>query len=220
MRLRVLLTRTAIAAVASLSAIATVSASAAQGAGTLIVSTCGASVFQHAAVFGLNTLEYCPSGTNAPPGMSIMTGGNKVSAGTRATWQANAPSGIAITGASVATNQMYSIHINDGTGWGGGFYWSGGGAQTDNGDTSYGVSGLNSGYFGFQAICGWSTCNGSTNPAQLTIESIKPRRDRDAGAVADRSRRALAGVGMGPGRLATRVLRQLAVWSLQPDGEP
>jgi len=172
MRLRALLTRTAIATVASLGAIATVSASAALGAGTLIVSTCGASVFQHAAAFGLNTLEYCPAGTNAPPGMSIMTGTNKVSAGTRATWQANAPYGIAITGASIATNQMYSVHINDGTGWGGGFYWSGGGAETQNGETSYGVSGLDSGYFGFQAICGWKTCNGSTNPAQLTIESI------------------------------------------------
>jgi hypothetical protein len=172
MRLRILGTRTALATVAALGAIATVSVSAAQGAGMLVVSTCGAFVFQSAAASGLNTLEYCPAGTNAPPGMSIMTGGNKVKAGTRASWQANAPGGIAITGASIALNQMYSIHINDGTGWGGGFYWAGGGAQTHNGETSYGVSGLNSSYFGFQAICGWSTCNESTNPAQLTIESI------------------------------------------------
>jgi hypothetical protein len=167
-----LLTRTAVATLASLGVIAAVTASAAQGAGTLVVSTCGASVFQHAAVFGLNTLEYCPPGTNAPPGMSITTGANKVSAGTHATWQANAPAGIAITGASIAANQMYSIHINDGTGWGGGFYYAGGNSTTHNGETSVALSGLNSGYFGFKVICGWSTCNGSTNPAQLTVESI------------------------------------------------
>ena len=172
MRLRMLVTRTAVATIASLGVIAAVSVSAAQGAGMLVVSTCGAFVFQSTAASGLNTLEYCPAGTNVPPGMSIMTGGNKVKAGTRASWQANAPAGIAITSASIALNQMYSIHINDGTGWGGGFYWAGGGAQTHNGETSYSVSGLNSGYFGFQALCGWSTCNESTNPAQLTIESI------------------------------------------------
>lgn len=172
MRLRMLLVRTAVATVVSLSVSAAASVSAAQGAGTLVVPTCGAFVFGHAAAFGLNTLEYCPPGTNAPPGMSIMTGSNKVKAGTRAYWQANAPAGIAITGASIATNQMYSIHINDRTGWGGGFYWAGGGAGTNNNERSYSVSGLNSSYFGFQAICGWSTCNGSTNPAQLTIESI------------------------------------------------
>src|ERR1039458_7235159 len=117
MRHRMLVTRTAVATIASLGVIAAGSVSAAQGAGMLAVSTCGAFVFQSAAASGLNTLEYCPAGTNVPPGMSIMTGGNKVKAGTRASWQANAPAGIAITGASIAANQMYSIHINDGTGW-------------------------------------------------------------------------------------------------------
>lgn len=77
-----------------------------------------------------------------------------------------------ITGALIASNQMYSIHLNDKTGWGGGFYWAGGGIGTNNNEKRYGVSGLNTSYFGFQAICGWNTCNGSTNPAQLTVESI------------------------------------------------
>jgi hypothetical protein len=172
MRLRELAIRVAVATAASLGVNTAVSVPAAQGAGAIVVSTCGAFVFGHAAVFGLNTLEYCPPGTNIPPGMSIMTGGNTVKAGTRANWQATAPAGLMITGASIATNQMYSIHVNDGTGWGGGFYWAGGGIGTHNGETSYSVGGLNSGYFGFQIICGWSKCPGSTNPAQLTIESI------------------------------------------------
>jgi len=172
MRIRVVATWATVATIILVGIFVSVPVSAARAAGTLVVSTCGAFVFGHAAVVGLNTLEYCPAGTNAPPGMSIMTGGNKVAAGTHATWQADAPAGIAITGASIAVNQMYSIHINDGTGWGGGFYWQGGNSNTHNGETSFTVSGLNAGYFGFKVICGWSTCDGSTNPAQLTVESL------------------------------------------------
>lgn len=172
MSARMLMIRTAVATVASLGAIITVATAVAHGAGSLVVSTCGASVFNHTAAFGLNTLEYCPPGTNIPAGMSIMTGPNTIKAGTRANWAANAPAGMAITGASIAANQMYSIHLNDGTGWGGGFFWAGGGAGTNNSEHSYAVSGLDSPYFGFSVVCGWSTCNGSTNPAQLTIQSI------------------------------------------------
>ena len=148
------------------------SASAAVAAGSLTVTTCGANVFAHHAVFGINTLMYCPPGTNAPPGMSIMPGPNTVAAGKRAQWEADAPAGLAITGASIAQNQMYSIHINDGQSWGGGFYWAGGGAGTNDNEWSYSVSGLSTPYFGFQVICGWSTCDGNTHPAQLTVESI------------------------------------------------
>jgi hypothetical protein len=136
------------------------------------VTTCGANVFSHHAAFGINTTIYCPPGTNIPPGMTIAPGPNTVAAGTRASWEADAPAGLTITGASIAPNQMYSIHINDGQSWGGGFYWAGGGAPTYDSTTSYGVSGLNSSYFGFQIVCGWSTCDGNTHPAQFTVESI------------------------------------------------
>jgi len=128
MRLRVRKTRLVVAAAVVTFVTGAGFAPVAQGAGSLVVSTCGAFVFGHAAQPGLNTLMYCPPGTNAPPGMSVMTGSSKVRAGTRASWQANAPAGISITGALIAPNQMYSIHVNDGTGWGGGFYWAGGGA--------------------------------------------------------------------------------------------
>ncbi len=172
MRLRARQIRTVTAAIVVTFALGAGFASVAQGAGSLVVSTCGAFMFGHAAQPGVNTLMYCPPGTNAPPGMSVLTGSRKVKAGTQASWQANAPAGISITGALIAPNQMYSVHVNDGTGWGGGFYWAGGGALAHNSERSYGVSGLNSGYFGFHVICGWSSCDGSTNPAQLTVESI------------------------------------------------
>jgi len=149
-------------------------AGAARASGGETVTTCGAGVFNHAAVFGINTSIDCPPGNNIPPGMTIQTGPNQVTAGTKATWQANAPAGLTITGASIQPNQLYSININDGRSWGGGFYWAKGGAQTFDTSlsTGFSVAGINSSYFGMQVICGWATCNGNTNPAQLTVESI------------------------------------------------
>ncbi|MHB8659599.1 MAG: hypothetical protein ACYC91_16940 [Solirubrobacteraceae bacterium] len=144
----------------------------AQAVGNLTVTTCGAGIFAPHTVSGISTIFYCPPGTNAPPGMSVLPGPGTVSAGQRAGWQANAPTGLSITGASIAANEMYSIHINDGQSWGGGFYWAGGGAGSSDGMNHYNVAGLNSPYFGFQIVCGWSTCSGSTHPAQLTVESI------------------------------------------------
>jgi hypothetical protein len=147
-------------------------ASPALAAGSLPVTTCGAFVFNHAAAAGITTSIFCPPGTNAPPGMTIGTSSNKVKAGQRGSWQATAPTGLSIVGASIPANSMYSIHVNDGQGWGGGFYWKGGGAGTHDSETSYNVSGLNSSYFGLQLVCGWSVCNNPTNPPQLTVETI------------------------------------------------
>lgn len=148
------------------------STESAHAAGILTVSTCGSGVFAHGAVFGINTSIFCPPGTNIPPGMTIAPGQNKVAQGAHATWQANAPAGLVITGAYVGQNEMYSNYINDGQSWGGGFYWSGGGAEATDNTYQFRVSGLNSPYFGFQVVCGWSTCDGQKYPAQLTVESI------------------------------------------------
>jgi hypothetical protein len=129
-------------------------------------------VFNHAAVFGINTSLYCPPGTNIPPGMTILTGQNTVAQGQHATWQATAPAGFVITGASIAPGQLYSIGVNDGQGWGGGLYWAGGGAETFDSTNQYAVYGLDSQYFGFQVICGLATCDGTKQAGQITVESI------------------------------------------------
>jgi hypothetical protein len=145
---------------------------AALGAGSLTVSTCGAGVFGHAAAFGINTMMNCPPVANPPAGVSILTGPNKVPAGRRATWLANAPAGLSIVGVSIPPNDMYSNGVNDGKGWGGGFYWAGGGAQTHDNEPTFTSPPMNSSYFGFQIVCGASTCDGSVSPAQLTVESV------------------------------------------------
>lgn len=149
-----------------------VAPAAAYGAGSLTVSTCGAGIFNHAAVFGINTSIYCPPGSNIPPGMTIMTGQNVVSQGTHANWQANTPSGFLITGAAIAPGQMYSFKINDGNSWGGGFYWAGGGAQVFDTTNQFNVSGLGSSYFGFQIVCGLSKCDGTKETGQVTVYSV------------------------------------------------
>ena len=97
--------------------------------------------------------------------MTIATGPNVVAQGQHATWEADAPLGLLITGVSIGPYQMYSNEVNDGHSWGGGFYWAGGGAETFDTTTQYSVSGLYSGYFGFQVICGLSN---------VTARAIQP----------------------------------------------
>ena len=165
------LTATAMSLAAVAMTIAALPATA-LGAGSLTVSTCGAGIFGHAAAFGINTTMNCPPVANPPTGVTILTGPNQVPAGRRATWQADAPAGLSIVGVSIPPNDMYSNGVNDGRGWGGGFYWVGGGAQTHDNEPTFASPPMNSSYFGFQIVCGASTCDGSVNPAQLTVESV------------------------------------------------
>jgi hypothetical protein len=120
---------------------------------------------------GVTTSLNCP-GATLPSGMSIEGFQKNVKKGQAGNWQANAPSGLSIVAASIPAKKMYSIHLNDGKGWGGGFYWAGGGVQTGDTTNSLNVSGLNSGYFGLRFVCGLNACDGATNPGQLTVEQI------------------------------------------------
>ena len=66
-------------------------------------------------------------------------------------------------------------------GWGGGFYWQGGGAQAYPGQIGYSSPPLFSSYFGWQIICGWSTCNGVNKPGEISILGLSSRRRRAPG---------------------------------------
>jgi hypothetical protein len=123
-------------------------------------------------LYGIGTSQACPGNAGAPPpntgGMAIWTGANNtIPQGTAVHWTVTAPSGMTI--ASVYIPHMYSIGIDDGTGWGGGFYWSGGGVSTFDGETGW-SSGATTGprftwptggtpYFGWQVVCGVSPCS-------------------------------------------------------------
>ena len=105
--------------------------------------------------------------------MEVFGGGNKVPAGSRAHWEIDAPSGIAIVGVHTEGSGMVSYGVNQNKGWGGGFYWQGGGAQAHPGEVRYRSPPLLSRYFGWQIVCGWSTCNGSKNPGEISILGLE-----------------------------------------------
>jgi hypothetical protein len=135
------------------------------------VQVCGSygnQVFARTApVKGITVKGTCPNPPLTANGFALYSSGTSTR-GVSAHWQATAPTGLAIVGAS--TNSMVSAGLNSpGGDFGGGFYWSGGGAQTHNSETSAGFGPIFSSYFGFQLVCGVSNC---TQPAQLDIGAI------------------------------------------------
>jgi hypothetical protein len=88
--------------------------------------------------------------------------------GTAAHWTVTAPAGMTIQ--SVYIPHMDSEGLNDGGGWGGGFFWSGGSSNVNTFDQESGwSSSTTSGpaftwpsggtpYFGWQIVCGASPC--------------------------------------------------------------
>ena len=117
-------------------------------------------------VTGITQSGTCPNPPYTANGFGLDSSGTSTR-GQTGRWQANAPAGLAIVGAS--TNSMVSAGLNNqGGDFGGGFYWAGG-VQTHDGETALGVGPFSSGYFGFQLVCGVSKC---TQPAQLDIGAI------------------------------------------------
>src|ERR1039458_516165 len=92
-------------------------------------------------VYGIGATATCPGNdnpqsyslSNPPGGMAIWTGAsNTISQGTAVHWTVAAPAGMTI--ASVYIPQMHSQGIDDGTNWGGGFFWAGGSSQVNTFD--------------------------------------------------------------------------------------
>jgi hypothetical protein len=125
-------------------------------------------------LYGIGATPTCPgnddpyayTSSNPPGGMAIWTGANNtIGQGTAVHWTITAPPGLTIN--SVYIPHMYSLGIDDGTGWGGGFYWAGGNVSTFDGETGW-SSATTSGpkftwpgsspYFGWQVVCGVSSC--------------------------------------------------------------
>ena len=155
----------------------------------------------------------CPVGTFNGAGLAIFNSGN-ASAGQAGRLQANAPAGLVFTAVNV--NQIVSVGINDGGDWGGGFYWAGGGAETNdktNQHPNFGaVFPATSPYFGIQMICGKATCKA---PAQLDAQSVT-LYVRETVAPRLRGDRSMADVGLGAGKLAVHRIVRFAVRSLLP----
>ena len=135
--------------------------------GTLGVARSGSS---HS---GVSTPYRCPGPVPAN-GMEVYGSGSKVPAGGRAYWQIDAPPGFAIVGVHTEGSGMISYGVNaPNWGWGGGFYWAGGGAQVHQGEIGYSSPPLFSKYFGWQIICGFRICDGTTKPGEISVLGLE-----------------------------------------------
>jgi hypothetical protein len=159
-------------------------AAAATAAGIVWIHVCGSwtpatsrgggtvGIAGSASTPGIGTPAQCPAG-QVGNGLDVI-GNGKTTAGKRAAWQINAPQGFSIVGAHTVGNQgMVSYGVNQNMGWGGGFYWQGGGAQAYPGEGNYSSPAINSGWFGWQVICGWSTCDGGTKPGEIGVLELE-----------------------------------------------
>lgn len=109
----------------------------------------------------------CPGGH-----ISLQSGGNNVTAGTGAIWQAAAPSGLAIQQAWVSGLQEDGVNQGSAGVYGGDFYWSGASSNIEPNQTWAILQGMNSKYFGFQLVCGKTLCDNSQNSGFIETSGI------------------------------------------------
>ena len=132
------------------------------------VHVCGSyanNVFRAGSVPGIATTGRCPAPSYNGGGFGLFNTGN-TTRGQTGRWQTTTPAGLELVG--VTANQIVSAGVNDGGDFGGGFYWAGGGTQTnDHTPSSVGmVFSSPSSYFGMQLVCGKSTCKA---PVQFDV---------------------------------------------------
>ena len=151
---------------------------------------------------GLTTFGYDPPCSDVPLGFDAGGAGGSMPAGARIGIQTNAPPGVAITSAVVSPYEIYNLNNN--TGWGGGSYYAGGGGQWRSGDPSESDSGFSSSYWGFQMVCGWSSCS---NSGGIFLNSIQLIATEDQGP-------GLAAVG------SDNLWYQSSHWVWNPPGDP
>lgn len=132
------------------------------------MQVCGSfanNVFAASTVSGITTTGQCPAPSYNGGGFGLFNSGT-TSRGQTGRWQTVAPAGLELVGATA--NQIVSAGVNAGGDYGGGFYWSSGGSQTNaQTPSSLGmIFASPSSYFGMQLVCGKNSC---TAPAQLDV---------------------------------------------------
>ncbi len=116
---------------------------------------------------GASVSDQCSAGN----GLNLGAPGT-VSAGQGARWQTNAPAGLRIVLAYVPPGEMLVSAVADGTGYGGGFYWSGGRRDFTDNQSAFGASGFSSSYVGFDLLCGFRVCRRGTAGPVVQVHDI------------------------------------------------
>jgi hypothetical protein len=132
------------------------------------VQVCGSygnNVFASASVPGIATTGQCPATSYNGGGFSLYQTTTPSTSGQSSHWQADAPPGLELVGATAGS--VISAGVNDGQ-FAGGFYWAGGGLPTyDQISSPVGmIFQAPSSYFGMHLICISASC---TAPAQLDV---------------------------------------------------
>jgi hypothetical protein len=123
-------------------------------------------IFLPFSLYGLATTANCPGG-----GLELTAPAKGYARGQNAFWQAVAPPGLTITAAWVTALQ--SSYVNDPNGdYGGDFYWTGGSSNIVPGEGNAVFSGLESSDFGFQIVCGKSSCSGPNYDAYVNVSGV------------------------------------------------
>ena len=96
------------------------------------VQVCGSyanNVFAASSVAGIATTGQCPAPSYNGGGFGLFNNGTTTS-GQAGRWQTTTPAGLELVG--VTAEQIVSVGVNDGGDYGGGFYWAGGGPETND----------------------------------------------------------------------------------------
>ncbi len=144
-------------------------ASAARANETVVA--CGAypnRVFAASSAYGMAATADCPGS-----GFDLNSNGKLLQQGQGAIWQANAPAGLLIVGASVEGLQSWYVNVGSLGDFGGDFYWQGGSSQiTELGNGAPGFAPLASHDFGFLLVCGKKTCPAAGYTGNISVTQI------------------------------------------------
>ena len=146
-------------------AVCLIIASAAQANETVI--SCGAypnHVFAASSAYGMATSAQCPGG-----GLSLLADGS-YGRGQGAIWQANAPAGLVIVGASTA-----GVSTDQGAGqFGADFYWNGGKSNLPafGQALGFGYGPFASPDFGWLLVCATNSCVGGANGGGIVVSQV------------------------------------------------
>jgi hypothetical protein len=136
------------------------------------VAVCGPyanNVFTPSSQSGITVSSQCPGS-----GLYLGALGPSYSKGQAASWQAVAPPGLVIAGASIPAGGLLSDYVNAGSQgqYGGNFYWQGGRSNIMPGETGAGLGPFASSYFGFLLVCGQNNCLETAGGGDITVGQI------------------------------------------------
>ena len=171
-------------------------------------SSYGTGVFGSSAPPDMSAHVNCPALPQTGGGLVLQNAFANVAKGQVARWQATAPSGLLIVGAGVPS--LFVGGVNDGEGYGGGFYWSGGGAEANRFGDRGTIGELLLLVFRLSADLRRKSMQEQPEPLDPSrrdrAERSRSRRPRDHGA-----RRPVADLGLGARPVAGGLRRRLAV---------